>query len=128
NDFRIPAGAGLPVLAESATTVTLRLPQGVRATGRAPQASVEKAALRMPPPTSAGREAVQAGLEFLTVPYVFGGRSRLGLDCSGFTGVAWAATGLTLPRDARQQVLVGRMTATRWNPGTMRPGDLIYFL
>lgn len=128
NDFRIPAGAGLPVIEESATSVTLRLPQGVRSTQRAEQATVAKAALRMPPATPTGVEAVRAGIEYLTVPYVFGGRSRLGLDCSGFTGVAWATTGLTLPRDARQQVLVGRMTATRWNPATVQPGDLLYFL
>ena len=41
--------------------------------------------------------------------------------------VAWAAAGLALPRDARQQVIMGRMVAARWYMPPLQPGDLLFF-
>ncbi|MFC6667030.1 C40 family peptidase [Deinococcus radiopugnans] len=42
-------------------------------------------------------------LRFLDTPYVWGGRSAWGLDCSGLSQLAFAAFGQFLPRDADQQ-------------------------
>jgi len=129
DDFRLLAGASLPIRAENgATTATLRLPRGVRATGGRAQCDVAAANLRIPTGVSAGRLAALAAAEFRGVPYVFGGRSRIGLDCSGLTNVAYAAAGLTLPRDARQQILVGQLVATPWHLTGLEPGDLLFFI
>lgn len=44
---------------------------------------------------------------FLNAPYLWGGRSPFGIDCSGFTQLVYKLNGYKLPRDASQQVEVG---------------------
>ncbi|UBV43792.1 C40 family peptidase [Deinococcus taeanensis] len=70
-------------------------------------------------PTSA--DVADLALQFLHTPYVWGGRSAWGLDCSGLTQVVYAACGRALPRDADQQqaVLTPVQTPAR--------GDLAFF-
>ncbi len=61
--------------------------------------------------------------QYLGVPYVWGGLSSKGMDCSGLVRMAYAAQGRTLPRDAWQQALEGREVPA----DSLRPGDLIFF-
>lgn len=61
-------------------------------------------------------------------PYIWGGRSDEGVDCSGLVQQAFASQGVHLPRDAEQQALVGKLVATRWHRDALRRGDLLYFL
>lgn len=56
-------------------------------------------------------------------PYLWGGLSSKGMDCSGLVRMAYAAQGRLLPRDAWQQALLGKEIPD----GAMRPGDLIFF-
>lgn len=51
----------------------------------------------------AGPSAAQMALDFLGVPYLWGGRTALGLDCSGLVQIAFAAAGVALPRDSDMQ-------------------------
>jgi cell wall-associated NlpC family hydrolase len=72
--------------------------------------------------------AVAAARTFLKTPYVWAGKSKAGIDCSGLVQVAFESAGVLLPRDADQQANVGRLVATRWHRDALLPGDLLFFL
>jgi cell wall-associated NlpC family hydrolase len=63
-----------------------------------------------------------SALRFLGVPYVFGGTSRNGFDCSGYVQHVFAMVGLHLPRMADGQFYAGARSI-----GGPRPGDLVFF-
>lgn len=64
---------------------------------------------------------------FLEAPYVWGGMSRNGVDCSGFTYRIYREMGIILPRDSHQQMLVGQYIAPSEDGSTFLPGDLLFF-
>jgi SH3-like domain-containing protein len=64
---------------------------------------------------------------FFGVPYLWGGTSAKGMDCSGFTKTVYFLNGVMLPRDANQQVRVGEPVPTDNNMAAVRPGDLLFF-
>lgn len=83
----------------------------------------------LPEPKSKQINAViEAGSQWIGTPYKWGGTTVAGVDCSGLMRHAFSSIGVLLPRDADQQALVGRMTATRWHRDGMRRGDLMFFL
>ena len=51
---------------------------------------------------------VQNAMMYLNAPYLWGGRSPFGIDCSGFTQVVYKLNGVKLPRDASQQAEIGQ--------------------
>jgi gamma-D-glutamyl-L-lysine dipeptidyl-peptidase len=66
----------------------------------------------------------ETALKLLNVPYMWGGRSPLGMDCSGFVQLVYKLHGIFLPRDAQQQATVGQ--AIDFLNEAM-PGDLAFF-
>ncbi|MCC3862066.1 C40 family peptidase [Pseudemcibacter aquimaris] len=50
-----------------------------------------------------GKDAVSEALKFLYTPYLWGGRTNAGIDCSGLVQIAFASIGISVPRDADLQ-------------------------
>ncbi len=61
---------------------------------------------------------------YLNAPYLWGGKTPFGIDCSGFTQMVYKLNGFKLPRDASQQVKRGRVLSFIEES---EPGDLAFF-
>lgn len=69
------------------------------------------------------RRVISESMNYLGVPYVFGGTSPSGFDCSGYVRFVFAQAGISLPRTADAQYEVGYAVST----GELQPGDLVFF-
>jgi cell wall-associated NlpC family hydrolase len=70
-------------------------------------------------------ESIELAKRFLGLPYLWGGRSSFGFDCSGFTQMLIRARGANMPRDADQQA--AWKGATPVERKDLQPGDLLFF-
>lgn len=71
-----------------------------------------------------GDEVIRLAKVFVNSPYLWGGRSPYGIDCSGLVQVVYKILGVSLPRDAGQQVKIGE-TVDFIN--MVQTGDLAFF-
>jgi cell wall-associated NlpC family hydrolase len=72
--------------------------------------------------SSIARSLTRSAMRFIGTPYVFGGTSASGFDCSGYVQHVFAMLGVTLPRTADAQFYAGRRPF-----GGVVSGDLVFF-
>jgi len=70
---------------------------------------------------------IRTARQFNGIPYLWGGTSAKGFDCSGFTKTVYWLNGIELPRDANQQVALGEEVDPGQNFENLRKGDLLFF-
>ncbi|MFI5036819.1 MAG: NlpC/P60 family protein [Acidimicrobiales bacterium] len=76
-----------------------------------------------PPANSRANIAIRAALSYLGVPYVWGGASRSGVDCSGLVMLAYAAAGIFFPHYSGA-MFADTVRVPLWD---LRPGDLLFY-
>ncbi len=81
-------------------------------------------ALSATPATVTGDDVIASAKKYLGVPYVWGGTTPSGLDCSGLVQLAFKDLGIDLPRVSRDQAKAGDAVASL---SDARPGDLVAF-
>jgi len=70
-------------------------------------------------------ESIELAKRFLGLPYLWGGRSTFGYDCSGFTQMLVRSRGIIMPRDADLQAAWSGVSAV--DRKDLQPGDLLFF-
>lgn len=75
-------------------------------------------------PSRGGSSIVQTAYRYLGVPYVWGGTSPSGFDCSGLVKYVYSINGINLPRVACDQANAGTKI---WSMSQLQPGDLVCF-
>ena len=103
----------------------LRLPDGrTGAPGAGELVPEDSLAERFPPH---GESVVCTARRWLGTPYVWGGVTPAGADCSGFVQSVYRLHGLALPRDSDLQARVGKEVEAQGDLAALRPGDLLFF-
>ena len=74
--------------------------------------------------TTKGHEVLTNGLLYEGAPYLWGGKTTWGIDCSGLSQMACRMAGIAIPRDASQQVKEGKEVAFE----NREAGDLAFFI
>lgn len=126
---RVPAEQHIPArprpLAPPAPVVTQAVPPANPPLGASARFSDQRP-VNVLPASQAG-SVVAYAMQFIGTPYVWGGASPRGFDCSGFTQYVYAQFGLHLPHSAAAQFST-RYGAVVSDIGSLAPGDLVFFV
>ena len=74
-----------------------------------------------------GENLIETSKSLMGLPYLWGGTSAKGVDCSGYTKTIFFMNGLVIPRDASQQVHTGKLVDSTRNFQNLVEGDLLFF-
>ncbi len=102
---------------QTTTTTTKRASSGGTTT---PTTAKPKASV---PESASSSEVVSIAMQYLGVPYVWGGSSPKGFDCSGLVMYVYRKVGVSLPHSSRMQYGYGRPVSRN----DLEPGDLVFF-
>jgi peptidoglycan DL-endopeptidase CwlO len=114
---RAAAAAAAATAAPPVLATTLQAPEA----GTPASSSSAPSSLPAPPARYGG--AVGTAMQYLGTPYVYGGASPSGFDCSGFTMYVFAQIGVSLPHNAAAQYGMG----TPVDRSQLQAGDLVFF-
>jgi len=73
-------------------------------------------------------ELIKTAQKLLGKKYLWGGKTEVGIDCSGFVQLIYELNGISLPRDANQQVNVGYRIGHFSDCRDLLPGDIVFFM
>ena len=104
--------------ADNTRWIQIRLPDG--RTGWIQQGDVA-----FQPKSLSIEESIELAKRFLGIPYLWGGRSSFGYDCSGFTQMLVRSRGIMMPRDADLQAAWSGVVAVERKD--LQAGDLLFF-
>jgi len=117
---QLPLGVKLPYAGDAGRFTAVRLPDGNVGYALAGEVAPPEERLA---PDAAGIDAALGLIRVLIgVPYLWGGRTPFGFDCSGLSQTFYGLLGIRIPRDADQQFHAGQPVT-----GTPEPGDLYFF-
>jgi len=119
------AGNLLKIIGEDANFVLVNYPDGRNAYIKKDEAKLFNEWYKSLNPTS--EEILNTAYRFTGIPYLWGGTSTKGMDCSGFTKTVYFLNGIILSRDASQQVNTGELVDTKDGWKNLQPGDLLFF-
>ncbi len=112
-------------MAQKGKWVQVELADGT--TGFVPADDVGPLVTNLDPQLVPYQNIIRSAKSMLGIPYLWGGKSSKANDCSGFVQTVFRANGIQLPRDARQQVLLGKTIMPKDDFSNVRPGDLLFF-
>jgi cell wall-associated NlpC family hydrolase len=118
----VPPARTIPVSTPATSTVASAVAPA--ASGTPDFAATLAGAQQLHPAPHSGADVIASAEKYLGVPYVFGGTTPSGLDCSGLVQRAYGDLGISLPRIAADQAKVGSPVASL---DQARPGDILGF-
>ena len=108
-------GTQVPVLEENNQSVTIVLPGEIVGTIPSQTRDIKKSR----------RQLIALAKSLLGTPYIWGGKSAFGFDCSGFVQMVMKTAGISLARDTGEQIQTEGLEEISINEA--QPGDLIFF-
>ncbi|MEE6272602.1 C40 family peptidase [Georgenia wangjunii] len=111
----IPQGQASVSAASTATAVTTE-----RETASASRSAPRSEA---PPANTSGNALLDIAYRYIGTPYVWGGSTPGGFDCSGFTQYVYAQAGISIPRSSAAQ----RNAGAQVSASQAQPGDLVWW-
>ncbi len=121
----IVGGCRVAKLKKQGNWLLVQMPDGRTGYLRTDQVSDYRTFCRQPQPKA--EDLAQTARKFIGIPYLWGGNSAKGFDCSGLTRTVFQLHHIALPRDANMQVHAGSPVAFDSTYQQLQPADLLFF-